>query len=79
MPLKVFLSATLRQYLPDYDPGTGHDLAVPPGATPREVARLLAIPEEDVRLIMVNGISVGWDANLTGDERVAFFPPLGGG
>ncbi len=79
MALKVFLSATLRQYLPDYDPGSGHDLAVPPGTTPREVARLLAIPAEEVKLIMVNGISVGWDAKLTGDERVAFFPPVGGG
>jgi molybdopterin synthase sulfur carrier subunit len=79
MVLKVFLSATLRQYLPGYDPGTGHDLAVPPGSTLREVARLLGIPEEDVKLIMVNGVSVRWDARLNGDERVAFFPPLGGG
>jgi molybdopterin synthase sulfur carrier subunit len=79
MVLKVFLSASLRQYLPDYDPGTGHDLAVPPGSTPREVAHLLGIPAEDVKLIMVNGISVRWDARLNGDERVAFFPPVGGG
>ncbi len=79
MVLKVFLSATLRQYLPHYDPGTGHDLPIAPGATVREVARLMAIPEEDVKLIMVNGVSVGWDAKLSGNERVAFFPPLGGG
>jgi molybdopterin synthase sulfur carrier subunit len=79
MALKIFLSATLRQYLPDYNPGTGRDLVVPPGATLREVARLLAVPEKEVKLIMVNGISVGWDAKLTGDERVAFFPPVGGG
>jgi len=79
MPLKVFLSATLRQYLPHYDPGTGHDLAVPPGATVRDAARLLAIPEEEVKLIMVDGVSVGWDATLSGNERLAFFPPVGGG
>ena len=79
MALKVFLSATLRQYLPNYDPATGHDLAVPSGATVREAARLLAIPEAEVKLIMVNGVSVGWDAKLTGNERLAFFPPVGGG
>ena len=79
MALKVFVSATLRQFLPHYDPGTGHELAVPPDTTVREVARLLAIPEEEVKLIMVNGISVGWDVKLSGDERLAFFPPVGGG
>jgi len=79
MGLQIFLSATLRKYLQPYDPATGHNLAVPPGATVREVARLLAIPEEEVKLIMVNGISVGWDVKLSGNERVAFFPPVGGG
>jgi sulfur-carrier protein len=32
-----------------------------------------------VRLIMVNGIASKWDAALKGDERVALFPPVGGG
>jgi sulfur-carrier protein len=79
MALQVFLSATLRKYLPHYNAATGHDLEVPQGATVREAARLLGIPENEVKLIMVNGINVGWDARLTGNERLAFFPPVGGG
>lgn len=79
MALKVFVAATLRKYLPGYDAGVGHDLEVAPGAMVRDVARLLGIPEEEVKLIMVNGIGSGWETILRGDERVALFPPVGGG
>jgi sulfur-carrier protein len=79
MALKVFLAATLRKYVPGYDGAVGCDLEVPPGSNVRHVAMALGIPEDEVRLIMVNGIGSKWDAALKGDERVALFPPVGGG
>jgi len=79
MALQVFLAATLRKYLPGYDAGPGHAMEVPPGAVVRDVARQLGIPEEEVKLIMVNGIGSKWETPLQGDERVALFPPVGGG
>jgi molybdopterin synthase sulfur carrier subunit len=77
--IQVFLAATLRRYLPGYDAGAGHLLDLPPGRTIRELAEQLGIPAAEVKLIMVNGISAKWDAVLQGDERVALFPPVGGG
>ncbi len=79
MTLQVLLFADLRQYVPDYNAATGVELAVQPGETPREVARRLSIDEGEVKLIMINGISSGWDTPLAGNERLAFFPPVGGG
>ncbi len=79
MALQVFLAATLRKYVADYNPATGCEITGKTGATVREIASLLQIPEEEVKLIMVNGIGSTWETSLAGNERVAFFPPVGGG
>lgn len=79
MALTIILAATLRKYFPDYDPASGHSLDIQPGMTIREVLTRLEIPQEEVKLIMINGLAAKWDSTLQGDERVAFFPPVGGG
>lgn len=79
MALEVYVAASLRKYFPDYDAATGMKVEIEPGATVRDLAVKLGIPEEEVKLIMVNGIGTKWDAVLQGDERVAYFPPVGGG
>jgi molybdopterin synthase sulfur carrier subunit len=79
MALQVFLAASLRKYVKDYNPATGCEMTAEAGATVRDVARLLQIPEEEVKLIMVNGVGVPWETPLAGKERVALFPPVGGG
>jgi molybdopterin synthase sulfur carrier subunit len=79
MPLTVLLAATLRKYIPGYDAATGQVLAIDHPTSVREVARRLSIPEQEVKLIMVNGAHSDWDMVLTGDERLALFPPVGGG
>jgi sulfur-carrier protein len=79
MPITVFLAATLRKYVPGYDAGLGHTMQIENGASVRDVARGLSIPEQEVKLIMVNGVHADWDTSLNGDERLAYFPPVGGG
>jgi sulfur-carrier protein len=79
MPLTILLAATLRKYIPGYDPAVGCELEIDPGTSIRQLARLLLIPEQEVKLIMVNGIHEDWDTVLQGSERVALFPPVGGG
>jgi sulfur-carrier protein len=73
------LAATLRKYVPGYDGTAGHALEAAPGATVRDVARLAGIPEEEVKIIMVDGVGAKWDTALKGHERVALFPAVGGG
>lgn len=79
MALQVLLAATLRRFVPDYDPLTGLNVPVPSGITVRELVDRLGLPRDEIKLIMVNGVASSWDAVLHGDERVAFFPPVGGG
>jgi sulfur-carrier protein len=79
MPLTVLLAATLRKYIAGYDAATGYGIAVGRGTSVREVAFRLSIPEPEVKLIMVNGAHADWETILTGNERLAFFPPVGGG
>ncbi len=73
------LAATLRKYVPEYNGETGYEMEVEAGSTVRDLARLLQIDEQDIKLIMVNGLAAGWDTVLSGNERVALFPPVGGG
>jgi len=79
MAIQLFLAATLRRYVPGYDANTGHFVEVLPGITVLDLARQLGLPDQEVKLIMVNGIGAKWGTVLQGDERVGLFPPVGGG
>jgi sulfur-carrier protein len=79
MPLHIRLFATLRGFIPDYDPYQGLILEVSPGTTPAQIMRQLGLPPEDVTLILVDGVQQQPEYQLQGNERLAFFPPIGGG
>jgi sulfur-carrier protein len=79
MPLKIRLFATLRRFVPGYDPYQGLALDIPPGTTLLHLIEQLGLPPEDVTLILVNGVQQPPHYQLQGNERVAFFPPVGGG
>ncbi len=79
MPLKIFLNATLRQYVPDYDPHEGTSLEVAPGTSVLQVMERLHLPAQEVTLIMVDGRRQEADYILEGNERLGLFPPIGGG
>jgi molybdopterin synthase sulfur carrier subunit len=79
MAIQLLLAATLRTCVADYDSLKGYQVEVTRGTTVRRLVRQLALPEADIKLIMVNGIVARLDTVLEGDERVALFPPVGGG
>jgi sulfur carrier protein ThiS len=79
MPLQIRLFAFLRQFVPGYDPHKGLALEISPGTTTAQVIQHLSLPPEDVTLILVDGVHRQPDFQLQGNERVAFFPPIGGG
>jgi molybdopterin converting factor small subunit len=39
----------------------------------------LGVPEDDVRLIFINGIKGNLTSILTDGDRLGIFPPVGGG
>jgi molybdopterin synthase sulfur carrier subunit len=79
MPLQVFLNASLRPYVPGYNPYEGVILEVPPGTPVSRIISRLGLPPEEVTLIMVNGVRQQPDFPLQGGERLGLFPPIGGG
>jgi sulfur-carrier protein len=79
MPLQILLNATLRQFVPGYDPYRGISLEISPGIPVSQIISRLGVPPEEVTLILVNGVRQGADFPLQGDERVGLFPPIGGG
>ncbi len=79
MPLQVFLNASLRGFVPGYNPYAGISLEVTCGTPVSQIISRLGLPEEEVTLIMVDGQRRGVDFLLAGDERLGLFPPIGGG
>lgn len=49
------------------------------GTTVRDVIKQYGIPEEEVFSSLVNGLHKPFDTILQDGDRVAFFPPVGGG
>ena len=79
MPLIIFLSSTLRKYVPGYDPTKGVSFIVDGERTVSDICEQMNIPAGKIKIIMVNGKSQSPDHILKGDERVGLFPPVGGG
>jgi sulfur-carrier protein len=79
LSVRVLLSSSLRRYVPEYDPSSGVDLEVDEGMSVAEVCRFMNVPEEKIKIVMVDGRHRSLEHILEGDERVALFPPVGGG
>jgi sulfur carrier protein ThiS len=79
MAVQILLNATLRGYVPDYDPYAGVRREVAPGTTVAQVLADLGVPAEEVTLIFVDGRRQEPDYSLRGAERIGLFPPIGGG
>ena len=79
MALKVFLSSTLRKHIADYEPSHGIRMEGAAGMTVKDLCIQLKIPLEKIKIIMINGRSAGFNNRLNEGERVALFPPVGGG
>jgi sulfur carrier protein ThiS len=79
MALQIFLNATLRQYVANYNPYQGISLEVEPGTTVAQVIAQVGLPPKEVTLIMVDGRRREADFVVQGNERLGLFPPIGGG
>jgi molybdopterin converting factor small subunit len=73
--IRLKLYATLKAFMPP----AGEDYPVEPGISVRDLLRRLAIPEEQVKLVFIDGVQARLGAVLKGGERVGLFPPVGGG
>ncbi len=79
MSILVKLSASLRERVADYDPHRGREVPHRPGLTVGQVMTDLGLAPEEVKIILVNGVSGEIDTALAPGDRLALFPAVGGG
>ncbi len=73
------LYASLRKYAPDYSLGEAMELELPDETTLTELYELLKVPPDEVKRTFVSGLSRSPSHALSNGDRVALFPPIGGG
>jgi len=77
--VNVRLFATLRRFYPDYDPEKGMDVKVEEGSTIEKLIQFLRLPENEARVILINGKSKMTTDKIRDGDRIDIFTPLGGG
>ena len=77
--VNVRLFATLRRFYPDYDPEKGMDVKVEEGSTIEKLIQFLRLPENEAKVILINGKSKMATDTIKDGDRVNIFTPLGGG
>jgi sulfur carrier protein ThiS len=73
------LFATLRRVRPDVPLGQPCSVALAEAATVADLINELGLPEEEVKLVFVNGRSCKMDHVLSEGDEIGLFPPVGGG
>ena len=79
MPILVKLSTTLRDYIPNYQSKLGIEVPFTGALTAQALAESLALPLDEIHVVMINGKHAEMDAIVQDGDRVAYFPAVGGG
>lgn len=79
MNVEVRVFATLRKYMPELGIGEPKILELPEGTTFAELRDQLALPAEEVKLIMRNGLQTELDELIADGDRIAYIPAVAGG
>jgi len=73
--IRLELQATLKRFLPD----TPEYYPIEGGIRVKDLLKQLGIPEYEVNLVFIDGVPANLVSTIEGGERVALYPPLGGG
>jgi len=73
--ITINLFASLKRFLPV----SSDSYPIKPGMTVRTLLEELCVPEDEVRLVFIDGVKHDLAAVLKGGERVGIFPAVGGG
>lgn len=79
MLLEVRVFGGLEKLIPGAVFGRPINIEAPEGTTVRALLDMMKIPEDQVFTILVNGVHSSMEEPLDSGDRVAFFPPVGGG
>lgn len=79
MKVEVRVFATLRRYLPELGIGEARVIDVPEGTTLDEIREILGLPEEEVKVIMVNHLQAAPEDLAADGDRITYIPAVAGG
>ena len=79
MVVEVRVFSGLEKFIQGATYGKPIEVDVGEGTTVGDLIKTLKIPEEDIFAILINGVHSNKDYLLKEKDRVAFFPPVGGG
>lgn len=77
--MTVQITIKLFASLNRFTPVSSDNFPIEPGTTVHNLLKQLGIPEDEIKLIFINGIKSDFASALLGGERVGVFPPVGGG
>lgn len=75
MPIELKCYATLAPLTPP----NAAAFPITPGETVLELLTRLSIPQEEIKIVFVNGVAAELDKPLADGDRLGVFPPVGGG
>ncbi len=79
MIVKVKLFATLRKYYPEVPLGESFNVTLDSGSTIAQLYEHLRIPEEQIKITLVNVLYCERTHVLSDEDEVGIFSPVGGG
>ena len=77
--MERYIQVRLFASLKDFSPTDPDKFPISHGETIESVLRRLDIPQNEVKLIFIDGVRKDITYGLQGGERVGIFPPVGGG
>ncbi len=79
MKVQLKLFATYRGYLPPGTVGSVVDVQVPAGTRVGDLLHRFGLPQNESRVILVNGLGAQEDQVLQENDVIAAFPAMAGG
>ncbi len=77
--IEVRVFATLRRYLPELGVGEAKNIEISEGTTFEMLHRQLALPRDEIKIIMRNGLQTEMEEVIRDGDRIAYIPAVGGG
>lgn len=77
--INVRLFATLRKYVPNYDPEQGMNVEMNEGSTVKDLVHLLHLSQSEAKIIVVNGVPKKTADLIHDGDQVNIFTPITGG
>jgi molybdopterin synthase sulfur carrier subunit len=79
MQVNVLVFATLRRYVPELGIGQALEMDVDPGTTLADIQDRLGLPDNEVKVVMRNGLQAELSDTVQDGDRIAYIPAVAGG